>query len=107
MKKKSFIIPIFVKMTNILHILQGVCATYSLTLYLIKSWTYINNNKIQPAPEIGEVFGKTIRDPFQQHLENEDVGENFISKFQYGLYGFPRFKVNVLKSLKNVWDVKI
>lgn len=67
----------------------------------MKKSTYIHNNKVQPAPGIGEVFDKSICNPFQQHLKNEDVRENFIRIVQDDLYSFPRVQINVLKGLWN------
>lgn len=61
--------------------------------------TYINNEEVQPAPGICEIFGKSIRHPLQQHLQNEDVGEDFVCKLQYRFNGLPLLNVDVFKCL--------
>lgn len=69
---------------------------------MIASRTYINNKEIQPAPGIGEILGVPIRHPFQQHLQDKDVGEDFICKLQNDLNGLFPLNVDIFYSL----DVK-
>lgn len=63
--------------------------------------TYINNEEVQPAPGICKVLDKAISHPFQQHLQDEDVGENTISILQDDTDCLPLFYVHVLKGLKS------
>lgn len=63
------------------------------------SWTYIHNEEVQPTPGIGKVLDKTIGDPFQQHLQDEDVGENPVGILQNDPNGLPLFDVHILKRL--------
>lgn len=43
--------------------------------------THVNNQEIQPAPGIGEIHLKTIRDPLEKHFQDEYVSENFVGVF--------------------------
>ena len=61
--------------------------------------TYVNNEEVQPAPGIGEVFGKAICHPLQQHLKNEDVGEDFVGKLQHGFNVLLLLNVDIFKRL--------
>lgn len=70
-----------------------------MTAWGHRSWTYIHNEEIQPTPGIGEVLDETIGHPFQQHLQNEDVGEDPVSIFQNDPDGLPLFNVHVLEGL--------
>lgn len=65
-----------------------------------KQDTYSHNEEVQPAPGIGEELDKPIGRPLEQHLQDEDVGEDFVSIFQNSANGLPLFNVDVLKSLK-------
>jgi len=64
-----------------------------------KIWTYIHNEEVQPTPRIGEVLDKTIGNPFQQHLKDEDVGENPVGILQNDPNGLPLLDVHILKGL--------
>lgn len=62
-------------------------------------FTYVNNQKIEPAPVIGEVLLKAISYPLEEHLQNKHVGEHFVCILQNHLHHFPLVYVNVLKCL--------
>lgn len=62
--------------------------------------TYIDNEEVQPAPGIGKILGVPIGHPFQQHLQDEDVGEDFVCKLQNCFNGFSLLDVDVFKSLE-------
>lgn len=64
-----------------------------------KRCTYVHNEEVQPTPSVGEVFDETIRDPFQQHLQDEDVRENPVRVLQNDPDGFPLLNVHILKGL--------
>lgn len=67
------------------------------------SWkkdTYSNNEEVQPAPGIGEELDKAIGRPLEQHLQDEDVGEDFVSILQDGSNGLSLLNVDVLEGLK-------
>lgn len=61
--------------------------------------TYVHNEEVQPTPGVGEILDETISHPFQQHLQDEDVGENPIGVLQYDTNGLPLLNVHVLKGL--------
>ena len=61
--------------------------------------TYINNEEVKPAPSICEIFGEPIRHPLQQHLQDEDVGEDFVCKLQHSLDRPFLLNVGVFKGL--------
>lgn len=63
--------------------------------------TYIHNEEVQPTPGISEVLDKAVGHPLQQHLQDEDVGENTISILQNDLYRLPLLNVHILKGLKS------
>lgn len=62
--------------------------------------TYIDDEEIQPAPRVGEVNLEAVGHPLEQHLDDEDVGEDFVSVLQDGAYHPSLFNVDVLKSLE-------
>lgn len=64
-----------------------------------KCTTYINNQEVQPAPGISKVCLIAIGHPLQQHFQNEDVSEDFVSIFQHGLDSFALFNIYIFKSL--------
>lgn len=61
--------------------------------------TYIYDQEVEPAPGVGEVLDEAVGHPFQQHLQDEDVGEDLVCIFQHGLDGPPLFYVDVLERL--------
>lgn len=62
--------------------------------------TYIYNEKVQPTPGVGEVGLEAICNPFKEHLDDEDIGENFVCKLQNNFDGSPSFYVYVFKGLQ-------
>lgn len=62
--------------------------------------THIYDEKVQPAPGVGEVGLEAIGHPFQEHLHNKDEGENFVSKLQDDFHGSSSFDVYVFKGLR-------
>ena len=65
-----------------------------------KQDTYSHDEEVQPAPGIGEELDEAIGCPLEQHLQDEDVGEDFISVLQDGTDGLPLLDVDVLKGLE-------
>lgn len=61
--------------------------------------TYIYNEKVQPAPCVGEVGLEAVCDPFKEHLDDKDVRENFVSKLQNDFNGSSSFYIYVFKGL--------
>lgn len=65
-----------------------------------KQDTYSHNEEVQPAPGIGEKLDETVGCPLQQHLQDEDVGEDFVGVLQHGPDGPSLLNVDVLEGLK-------
>lgn len=61
--------------------------------------TYINDEKIQPTPCVGEIDFETIGYPFQKHLDDEHIGEDLICIFEDDFNRSPLFNVYILKCL--------
>lgn len=61
--------------------------------------TYINDEEVEPTPVVGEVLSETVGQPLEQHLQDEDVCENLVGKFQHHLNHPPLLNVDVLKGL--------
>lgn len=61
--------------------------------------THIYDQKVQPAPVVGEIFLEAVSDPLQKHLQHEDVAEDLVSVFQHHLHHLPLLDVNVFKRL--------
>jgi hypothetical protein len=61
--------------------------------------TYINNEEVQPTPGVGEVLLESVGHPLQQHLQDEDISEDFVCVLQHYLNGLPLLYVNVFKRL--------
>lgn len=66
--------------------------------------THIDDEEIQPAPRVGEVHLEAVGHPLEQHLDDKDVGEDFVGILQDGAYHLALFDVDVLKSLEEVWS---
>lgn len=66
--------------------------------------TYVDDEEIQPAPRVGEVHLEAVGHPLEQHLDDEDVGEDLVGVLQDGAYHLPLFNVDVLKSLEEAWS---
>lgn len=65
----------------------------------VSDCAYINNEKVQPAPGVCEILGKSVCYPLQQHLQNKDVGKDFVCKLQHYFNGLPLFDVDVFECL--------
>ena len=63
--------------------------------------TYIDNEEVQPTPGVSEVLDKAVGHPFEQHLQNEDVGENTISVLQNDFDRLPLLDVHILEGLES------
>lgn len=61
--------------------------------------TYINNEKVQPAPSVGEVDLETICSPFEEHLNDKNIGEDLICIFENDFNHSPLLNIDVLKRL--------
>lgn len=66
---------------------------------MISIKTYINNEEVQPAPSVREVGLEAIRNPFQEHLNDKNVGEDLISIFENDFNHSSLLNVNILKRL--------
>lgn len=64
-----------------------------------KESTYIHNEEVQPTPGVGEILDETISNPFQQHLQDEDVGEDPVGILQNDTDRLPLLDVHVLEGL--------
>lgn len=67
---------------------------------LITHRTHIYNEKVKPAPGVGEIGLEAIGDPFQHHLNDKDKGENFVGKLQDNFDGSSSFDVYIFKGLR-------
>lgn len=65
-----------------------------------KQDTYSHDEEVQPAPGIGEELDEAIGCPLEQHLQDEDIGEDFVSVFQDGTNGLSLLNIDVLEGLK-------
>lgn len=61
--------------------------------------TYIHNDEVQPTPGIGEVLDKSVCYPLQQHLQDEDIGEDLVCVLQHYFDVPPLLDVNILECL--------
>lgn len=66
---------------------------------MISIKTYINNEEVQPAPSVREVGLEAISNPFQEHLNDKNVGEDLISIFENDFNHSSLLNVNILKRL--------
>lgn len=67
-------------------------------------FTYVHDEKVQPAPVVGEVFLEAIRNPLEEHLQHEDVGEHLVGRLQHQLDDFSLLDVDVFKCLQQTRD---
>ena len=63
-------------------------------------FTYVYNEKVDPAPVVGEVLLEAVCDPLEEHLQHKDVGEDLVGIFQHHFYDFSLLNVDVFKSLQ-------
>lgn len=64
-------------------------------------FTYVNDEEVEPAPGVGEILGEAVGHPLQQHLQDENVGEDLVRIFQDRLDVSPLLDVDVLESLRS------
>lgn len=69
--------------------------------------TYIHNEEVEPTPGIGEVLDKAVCDPLQQHLQDENIGEDLVCILQHCFDVLPLLDVNVLKCLRRIDAIKL
>ena len=65
-----------------------------------KQDTYSHDEEVQPAPGIGEELDEAIGYPLEQHLQDEDIGEDFVSVLQDGTNALSLLNVDVLEGLE-------
>ena len=65
-----------------------------------ESFTYVDDEEVEPAPVVGEVLLESVREPLEQHLQDEDVGEDLVGVLQHHLDHPPLLDVDVLEGLK-------
>lgn len=68
--------------------------------------TYIYDEEVEPTPGIGEILDKAVCDPLQQHLQDENIGEDLVCILQHRFDGPPLLDVNVLKCLSREDGIK-
>lgn len=69
--------------------------------------TYIDDEEVEPAPVVGEVLLEAVGEPLEQHLQDEDVGEDLVCVLQHHLDHPPLLDVDVLKGLKGAAERRI
>lgn len=62
--------------------------------------THVDDEEVEPAPVVGEVLLEAVCEPLEQHLQDEDVGEDLVSVFEHHLHHPPLLDVDVLEGLK-------
>ena len=62
--------------------------------------THVHDEEVQPAPCVGEVLDEAVGHPLEQHLQDEDVGEDAVGVLQDDLDGLPLLDVHVLEGLE-------
>lgn len=78
----------------------------SVSVFLLKGVgnrkqdTYSHDEEVQPTPGIGEELDEAIGCPLEQHLQDEDIGEDFVSVFQDGADSLSLLNVDVFEGLK-------
>lgn len=70
------------------------------------SETHVNDEEVQPAPVVGEVFLEAVGEPLEQHLQNEDVGEDLVRVLQNDLHHLPLLDVDVLEGLQGAVEAQ-
>lgn len=67
-------------------------------------FTYIHNEKVEPAPVVGEILLEAVCNPLEEHLQHKDVGEDLVSILQHHFYNFSLLNVDIFKCLKQHKD---
>lgn len=62
--------------------------------------TYIHDEKVQPAPVVGEILLEAIGDPLEEHFQHKDVGEHLVGGLQNHFYDFSLLDVDIFKRLR-------
>lgn len=62
--------------------------------------THHYNDKVEPAPGIGEILGKPQGQEFDQHLNEEDNSEDSVHVVEDILENWSVLKVHILQSLE-------
>lgn len=63
-------------------------------------FTHIHDEKVEPAPVVGEIFLEAVCDPLEEHLQHKDVGEDLVGGLQHHLHHFPLLDVDIFKRLQ-------
>lgn len=85
------------------HFPQGDVSFLSRFFFLethIFLLTYIHNEKVQPAPVVGEILLEAIGDPLEEHFQHKDVGEYLVGSLQNHFYDFSLLDVDIFKCLR-------
>lgn len=61
--------------------------------------TYDDDDKVKPAPGVGEVLLEAVRAHLDHHLADEDHREHFVHVLQYHPQHFPLRQVDVFNCL--------
>lgn len=61
--------------------------------------TYVDNQKVKPAPVVGEIFLEAICNPLEEHLQHKDIGEDLVGVLQHHFYHFSLLDVDVFEGL--------
>lgn len=67
-------------------------------------FTYIHDEKVKPAPVVGEIFLEAVCNPLEEHLEHEDVGKELICILQHHLNDLSLLNVDIFKCLQQHRD---
>jgi hypothetical protein len=62
--------------------------------------SYHNNDKVKPAPGVGEVLDEAEGQPLDGHLEGEDHGEDPVHVVQHVLQNWTFLQVGIFQSLR-------
>ena len=62
--------------------------------------SYHDDDEVQPAPGVGEVFDEAQSQPLDDHLHGEDHSKDSVHVVEHVLQDRPLRQVNVLGSLK-------
>lgn len=61
--------------------------------------THVHNEEVKPAPGVGEVHLEAVCHPLEQHLHDEDIGEDLVGVLQDGADDWALLNVDVFKGL--------
>lgn len=63
-------------------------------------FAYVHDEKVQPAPVVGEILLEAVSNPLEEHLQHKDVGEDLVSILQHHLHNLSLLNVDVFKGLQ-------